>query len=229
MKKKKNYLKNLIRYQDIIQGRHKYIDIIQKRCYNNKWVKNERTNLLMDYRKGRKMDAIKGKYFSITDPKGVNTVIYKVNQTEKEIFENAPKYTVERLFVTEELKGDLKKKTFFVEEPGESEKLVILSFGKEKVIVNMGILENGKLSISKKPLPIKLNTLYSEKEMEYREFRYTPNLKRPISIIDPETTEEVKPVLYFDKETNEVRGKCKLKPYKSYFAFEIKEDNSDDI
>ncbi len=49
------------------------------------------------------MDAIKGKYFSITDPKGVNTVIYKVNQTEKEIFENAPKYTVERLFVTEEL------------------------------------------------------------------------------------------------------------------------------
>ena len=33
----------------------------------------------------------------------------------------------------------------------------------------------------------------------------------------------------FDKETNEVRGKCKLKPYKSYFAFEIKEDNSDDI
>lgn len=175
------------------------------------------------------MDAIKGKYFSITDPKGVNTVIYKVNQTEKEIFENAPKYTVERLFVTEELKGDLKKKTFFVEEPGESEKLVILSFGKEKVIVNMGILENGKLSISKKPLPIKLNTLYSEKEMEYREFRYTPNLKRPILIIDPETTEEVKPVLYFDKETNEVRGKCKLKPYKSYFAFEIKEDNSDDI
>ena len=31
------------------------------------------------------MDAIKGKYFSITDPQGVNTVIYKVNQTEKEI------------------------------------------------------------------------------------------------------------------------------------------------
>ena len=89
-------MKNLIRYQDIIQGRHKYIDIIQKRCYNNKWVKNERTNLLMDYRKGRKMDAIKGKYFSITDPKGVNTVIYKVNQTEKEISENAPNYLLQK-------------------------------------------------------------------------------------------------------------------------------------
>ena len=68
---------------------------------------------------------------------------------------------------------------------------------------------------------IKIAEYYSEKEMEYREFKYTPNLKRPISIIDPETAEEIKPVLYFDKETNEVRGKCKLKPYKSYFAFEI--------
>ena len=91
----------------------------------------------------------------------------------------------------------------------------------------MKILEGDKLSISKKPLPIKFNTLYSEKETEYREFKYTPNLKRPISIIDPETTEEIKPVLYFDKETNEVKGKCKLKPYKSYFAFEIREDKSD--
>ena len=60
-------------------------------------------------------------------------------------------------------------------------------------------------------------------ETEYKEFKYTPNLKRPISIIDPETTEEVKPILYFDEETNEVKGKCKLKPYKNYFAFEIRD------
>ena len=32
-------------------------------------------------------------------------------------------------------------------------------------------------------------------------FTYTPNLKRPISIIDPETTDEIKPILYFDEET----------------------------
>ena len=68
-------------------------------------------------------------------------------------------------------------------------------------------------------------TIYNEEETEYKEVEYTPNLKRPISIIDPETAEEVKPVLYFDENTNEVKGKCKLKPYKSYFAFEIKESN----
>ena len=28
---------------------------------------------------------------------------------------------------------------------------------------------------------------------------------------------------YFDEKTNEVKGKCKLKPHKSYFAFEIRD------
>ena len=89
----------------------------------------------------------------------------------------------------------------------------------------MGILNRDEVRISKRPVPIKFDTLYSETDTEYRDVKYTPNLKRPITIIDPETTEEVKPVLYFDKETNEVKGKCKLKPYKSYFAFEIRDNN----
>ena len=87
----------------------------------------------------------------------------------------------------------------------------------------MGVLEDNKVKVSKKPIPIKFQTLYSEEATEYKEFKYTPNLKRPISIIDPETTEEVKPILYFDEQTNEIKGKCKLKPNKSYFAFEIRE------
>ena len=41
-------------------------------------------------------------------------------------------------------------------------------------------------------------------------------------IIDPETGEEIKPILYYDSTTNQVKGKCKLKPNKSYLAFEIK-------
>jgi len=169
------------------------------------------------------MEIVNGKHFSITDPQEVSTVIYRINKNEDKIEETAPKYTIERLLYSEELRGDLKKKTFFVDSPKEEgEQLVFLSFGKEKVVVNMGLLEGDKVRISKKPIPIKFNTLYSEEEVEYKEFRYTPNLQRPISIIDPETTEEVKPTLYIDKETNEVKGKCKLKPYKSYFAFEVR-------
>lgn len=169
------------------------------------------------------MESIQGKHFSITDPEGVNTVIYRINKTAKEYLNQYPKYTVERLLSSQELKGNLTKRTFFIDEPEYEEQLLFLSFGKERVVVNMGILEDDKIKISKKPMPIKFDTLYSEKEEEYKDFQYTPNLKRPISIIDPETTEEIKPVLYIDKETNEVKGKCKLKPYKSYFSFEIRD------
>jgi len=170
------------------------------------------------------MDTISGKHFSITDPQGVNTVIYRVNKTEEQFLDKFPKYTVERLDMSDEFRGDAKRRTFYLDDPKDDQQLVIFSFGHERVVVNSGLLDGDKIKILKKPIPIKLDSIYSEKPMEYREFKYTPNLKRPISIIDPETTEEIKPIVYLDKETNEVKGKCKLKPYKSYFAFEIRDD-----
>lgn len=171
------------------------------------------------------MESWQGKHFSITDPQGVNTVIYQINQTEKEFLKEYPKFTVERLKFTEEIRGEMKRKTFYVDEPQkEGNQLAIFSFGKDKVVINMGLLIDDEVKISKKPSLFKFDTIYSEKNEPYKEFNYTPNLKRSISIIDPETTEEVKPVLFFDQKTNEVKGKCKLKPYKSYFAFEVRDD-----
>ena len=52
-----------------------------------------------------KMETWEGKNFSVTDPKGVKTVIYQVNKTSKEFLEDSPKYTIERLDFTEELRG----------------------------------------------------------------------------------------------------------------------------
>lgn len=170
------------------------------------------------------MDTLEGKSFSITDPQGVNTVIYQINKTEKEFLKDSPKYTLQRLDFMEEFRGEMKRKTFFVDNPSKDEdQLVILSFGTDKVVVNMALLQDDEVLICKKPIPLKFDNLYQENEYEVKDFKYTPNLKRPICIIDPETTEEIKPTLYFDEETNEVKGKCKLKPYKSYFAFEIRD------
>ena len=173
------------------------------------------------------MEMLQGKHFSITDPKGVNTVIYQINKTKKEFLKDYPKYTVERLDFTEEIRGENRRKTFYVDEPQPNgNQLVILSFGKENVVINSGILIDDEVRISKTPTPFKFNTLYSEEATEIKDFKYTPNLKRAITIIDPETTEEIKPVLYYDEETDEVKGKCKLKPNKSYFAFEIRDDKN---
>ena len=124
---------------------------------------------------------------------------------------------------TEEIRGETRRKTFYVDEPqAEGNQLVIFSFGKENVIINTGILIDDEVKITKKPTPFKFNTLYSEEEQEFKDFNYTPNMKRDICVIDPETTEELKPRLYFDEKENKVKGKCKLKPYKSYFAFEVR-------
>jgi len=169
-------------------------------------------------------ENIQGKYFSITDPANVNTVIYQVNRTDRE-YSNSPKYTVERLDYTEEFIGANKKKTFYIDNPApDGNSLVIMSFSKDRVVINTGLLDYDVVKISRKPMPVKFTTVFTEKEGDYREFAYTPNMKRPISIIDPETGDEVKPTLYFDEEANEVKGKCRLRPNKRYFAFEIKED-----
>ena len=77
-----------------------------------------------------------GKQFSITDPKDVSTVIYQVSKTEKEMAKSAPKLTIERLDFIEELRGENKRKTFFInKEFRDDEVLVILSFAKVVKIV----------------------------------------------------------------------------------------------
>ena len=174
------------------------------------------------------MESVQGRHFSITDPKDVNTVIYEVIETDKKELENedVPKFTVERLIRSSEIRGENFKRTYYIEKPKpQGNSLVFLSFGKGKVVVNTGMMINEEVKITKKPMPIKFDAIKTEESPIYKEFSYTPNLKRPITIIDTETVEEVKPVLYFDQETNEVKGKCKMKPNKSYFAFEIREIN----
>ena len=98
----------------------------------------------------------------------------------------------------------------------------MMSFGKDNVIINSALLIGNEVRVSRKLSRFRYDTINPDK-VEYREVNYTPNLKRAITVIDIETTEEVTPNLYFDEKSNEVRGKCKLKPNKSYFAFEIRD------
>ena len=175
------------------------------------------------------MENFEGKHFSITDPQNVRTVVYEVSKTEKELSKNAPKFTIQRLDSTEEYVGEKIRKTFYIDNPKpEGNRLAIFSFGKDKVVINNGVLDGDKVIIEKSPLPFSFKKYYEEEDVEIKDFTYTPNLKRPITIIDLDTVEEGKPVLYFDEETNEVKGKCKLKAHKNYFAFEIRQGEDDD-
>ena len=109
------------------------------------------------------MDITQGKHFSITDPKGVSTVIYQIYKTKKEYLDKYPKFTVERLEQTEQIVGNNTKKTYYVEELGkEGNQLVILSFASDKVVINNGILLDDEVKITKRPTPFKFDTIYSE-------------------------------------------------------------------
>lgn len=171
------------------------------------------------------MESLEGKHFSITDPQGVRTVVYEIGKTDKkEAEKNSPMFTITRLDSTEEYVGEKIRKTFYVDNPKpEGNRLAIFSFGKEKVVINNGALIGDKVIIEKSPLPFAFKKYNEDNEVEIKDVTYTPNLKRPITIIDLDTIEEVKPVLYFDEVTNEVKGKCTLKAHKDYFAFEIRQ------
>ena len=97
--------------------------------------------------------------------------------------------------------GDVTKKTFFVDYPSQrGEDLVFLSFGNDKNRYKYRKVKNDKVKISRTPIPVKFDTIYIENTTNEKP-KYTPSLNRAITIIDPETTEEVKPMLYLDKKT----------------------------
>ena len=79
--------------------------------------------------------------------------------------------------------------------------------------------------VSEKPAKVDFEVLNTQSTETYKELRYTPNFKRPISIIDPEIADEIRPVLYYDEEANMVKAKIKLQPNKSYIALEVKENS----
>ena len=125
-----------------------------------------------------------GKYFSIIDPIGIKTVIYRINETAKELQNEYPKHTVERLASSEELVKNGTKKTFFIDFPEKSgEDLVILSFTNNRVVVNRGLLKDNEVRVSHNPIPVQYDSIYSDKEMVVKNFKYTPDLKRPIMIL----------------------------------------------
>lgn len=172
------------------------------------------------------MEPVYGKKFAIVDPPEMSTIAYLLDENTSTV--DVPKYTLQKLDSSTGIDNGRVKRTFFVnEEIGENDErdVVLLTVGKEKAVLNTGVLQFDKLYISKKPVPLTYKTLYSEQPMEYKNFKYAPNLKRPISIIDPETGEEVRPVLYFDAEENAVKGKIKLMPYKAYIALEVRDED----
>ena len=161
--------------------------------------------------------------FSILDSNETSTLAFIVNEAEGD-----NKYrTLQKLdCAMQEVENGIKR-TFFINDLSNISKdldIVLITLGDGKARLNMALLKENKLFVSKNTAKVKYTTLYSEEETSYEDIKYTPNFKRPISIIDPEIADEVKPTLYYDDETNMVRARVKLSPKKSYIALQVIEE-----
>lgn len=163
---------------------------------------------------------VKKQEFSILDPNGLNTVAFVI---ENDYINDEEVYTLQMLDNEQQEENGKVKKTFSVEADNEETTILMLTMGKNKVVINSAILKDNEISVINKPNIVKYEPILSKDNEEvYRDFKYTNNLKRPISIIDIQTGKEVKPVLYIDKQSGEVIGQCKMMPYKPYIAVELK-------
>ncbi|MBQ9314574.1 MAG: hypothetical protein IJ220_06260 [Clostridia bacterium] len=168
------------------------------------------------------MGSQESRKFSILDSRETSTLAFMVNESEGDTIYR----TLQKLdCAMNEVESGIKR-TFFINDisrEGDID-IVLVTLGDGKARLNMAVLKSEKLFVSKDSTKIKYTTLYAEKQSNYDDIKYTPNFKRPISIIDPEIADEVRPTLYYDEETNMVRARVKLLPKKSYIALQVTEE-----
>lgn len=161
--------------------------------------------------------------FEIVDLPGMKTVAFAI---EKNNHQGEEALALQKIDAVEELENGKNKKTFYVLPNGESmQDIVLLTLAKNKAILNTGAITEEGFVTSDSAVPLNYGTIYSHEGAVSKEFAYTPNMKRIFSIVDAETGEEVKPVVYIDKDTNQLKGKCNLMPNKPYIALQVKLDN----
>lgn len=169
------------------------------------------------------MEYANERSFTIVDANDMCTMAFVINEPEP----NTTCATIQKLECNVENGANGCKKTFFVgsvdnESIEKDFDILLLTLGKEKALMNMAVLKKDELLVSREPANVSYKTLRTEDKVTYKDINYTPNFKRPISIVDPEIADEVKPVLYFDEEANMVKARVKLLPDKSYIALEVR-------
>ncbi len=168
------------------------------------------------------MEPISEKSFTIVDTKGMCTLAFLINEPE----EGTDYCTLQKLDCVYTNPLDTSKKVFYFRDTDTAnaeKKLILLTIGGSKAFLNSALFtEDDKLYVSKQPSKVGFQVLFSEENMDYKDLKYTPNFRRPISIIDPEIPDEVRPVLYYDEQANMVKSKVRLQSNKSYIALEIK-------
>ena len=169
------------------------------------------------------MESIQMNKFEIVDMPGTNTLAFLVEENDSELVKGETYYSLQKLdCIDKEMNGRIAKEFSVVPDADGIQDVVLLTLTKSKAILSTALLDKNGLKATEDKLPLSYGSLYDDSNIQYKEFIYTPNMKRRFAIIDTTTCEEVKPTLYIDELTQEVKGKCKLLPLRPYVILEIK-------
>lgn len=170
------------------------------------------------------MDSLQMNSFEIVDMPGMNTVAFLVERNDNEYRKGNSLFTLSKIdHIDTEENGKIKK-AFSIIPVVEKQFVILLTLTKSKAILSTGELSSDGFKSKENAVPLSYGTIYNHDGVEYKEFSYTPNMKRQFAIVDTGTGDEVKPSLYVDPLTNEVKGKCKLLPLRPYIILELRVD-----
>lgn len=166
------------------------------------------------------MNHLQMNSFEIVDLPGMNTIAFLV---EKEEALGNMGLSLQKLqHIDRQEEGKLKKEFNVIPDDDGVQDIVLLTLTANKAIVSTGELSSNGFIAREDSIKLSYGSIFNEEGVEYKEFTYTPNMKRRFSIIDTTTGEEVKPMLYRDQTTNEVKGKCKILPHRPYVVLEVR-------
>ena len=171
------------------------------------------------------MESVQMNKFEIVDMPGMSTLAFVVEENESEVIYGQKYYSLQKLDHTDkEMDGKITKEFFVVNDGDRIQDIVLLTLTKSKAILSTAMLDGNGLTPTEDKLPLSYGSLYDDSNIQYKDFIYTQNLKRRFAIIDTMSCEEVKPTLYRDDITGEIKGKCKLLPLRPYVVLEIKDN-----
>ena len=161
--------------------------------------------------------------FEIIDMPGMNTIAFVVEKNENEFKKGNAFLSLQKIECIDTQENGKIKKVFNVIKNGEdSQLIVLLTLTNNKAILSTGELSDKGFMATETNVPLSYGTIYNQEGVEYKEIEYTPSMKRHFSIIDTQTGEEIKPVLFTDEVTGEIKGRCKLLPNKPYIVLELR-------
>ena len=164
--------------------------------------------------------------FEVVDMPGMSTIAFLVEKNEEEYKRGNALLSLQKIECIDTNENGRIRKEFNLIRPNNDEKqlIVLLTLTNSKAILSTGELNSEGFRAIETNVPLSYGSLYNQEGVEYKEVEYTPNMKRTFSIIDTQTGEEVKPVVYTDPVTGKVKGKCKILPHKQYIVLELRFD-----